>query len=117
VEPDTISTDIHKFSLRYPVGDLPTTMTKLLNLGMSLAAVLKSTTYTPASAIKKLDVLGTIQPGMVADLIVLDIRERHRQLFDAEGKKIESKQVIEPYLRFVEGAPTRVDYVTPLDHG
>jgi dihydroorotase len=113
VQPDTISTDIHTLSIEYPVGDLPTTMTKFLNLGMSLPAVLKSVTYTPAFAIKKLDLHGTIQPGMPADLTVLDIKERRRLLLDAEGEKIESKQVIEPQLRFVGGEPTTIDYIPP----
>src|SRR5690606_9922291 len=34
--PDTISTDIHSYNLHGPVFDMPTTMSKLLYLGMPL---------------------------------------------------------------------------------
>ena len=37
--PDTISTDLHRYSILHPVVDLPTTMAKLRHLGMSDAEV------------------------------------------------------------------------------
>lgn len=110
VGPDTISTDLHSLSVEYPVVDLPTTMTKLLNLGMTLPDVLKATTYNPAKAINKLDILGTIEQGKLADLIVLDVKEQKRNLYDAQGERIESKHVIEPYLQFIRGKPKLIDY-------
>lgn len=113
IEPDTISTDIHSLSRDYPVGDLLTTMTKLLNIGMSLPAVLRATTFTPAKAINRHDILGTLEPGKLADLILLDVKNDQRTLYDAEGEAIESKQVIEPYMQVKEGKIRLIDYVAP----
>lgn len=45
--PYTISTDLHRQNVDGPVWDLATTMSKLLNLGMSLGAVIEAVTLHP----------------------------------------------------------------------
>jgi len=49
--PDTISTDLHRFSIERWCIDMPTTMAKFLHLGMSLEEVILKTTWAPAKAI------------------------------------------------------------------
>ena len=39
--PDSISTDLHRYSIERPVVDLPTTMSRFLELGLSLAEVVR----------------------------------------------------------------------------
>ena len=51
--PDTISTDLHRFSVERWCIDMPTTMSKFLRLGMSLEDVILKTTWAPAMAIGK----------------------------------------------------------------
>jgi len=68
--PDTISTDIHRYSIDYPVVDLPTTMAKLRHLGMSEAEVLASVTSRAAAALRR-DDIGSLAPGARADITIL----------------------------------------------
>jgi dihydroorotase len=49
--PDTISTDLHRFSIERWCFDMPTTMAKFLHLGMTLEDVILKTTWAPAKAI------------------------------------------------------------------
>jgi dihydroorotase len=46
---------------------MPTTLSKFLNLGMSLSDVIERATARPAAAMRRPD-LGTIKPGSVADV-------------------------------------------------
>src|SRR5690606_3458008 len=66
--PATVSTDLHAYS-RDTVVDLPTVLSKLLALGMSLTEVLRAATLTPAVAVG-LDA-GTLRTGARADVAVL----------------------------------------------
>jgi dihydroorotase len=73
--PDTISTDIHSLSVNGPVYDLPTTMSKVLALGVPLADVVASVTSRAASAIGRSSTLGSLAVGRTADLAVFSIEE------------------------------------------
>ena len=73
--PDTISTDIHSLSANGPVFDLPTTMSKLLDLGMPLADVIRAVTSSAAVAIQRSETLGAIDVGRVADLAIFDLED------------------------------------------
>jgi len=68
--PDTISTDLHRYSITHPVVDLPTTMAKLRHLGMSDAEVFAAVTSRAAAALGRDDV-GSLAPGSRADVTVL----------------------------------------------
>ena len=56
--PDTISTDLHSLSARGPVGDLPRTMAKLLNLGMPLLEVVRAATVEAGAGHRSLRAAG-----------------------------------------------------------
>jgi dihydroorotase len=49
--PTTISTDIHSYSLIHPVYDMTTTMSKFLNIGLSLKKVIELSTISPAAVL------------------------------------------------------------------
>ena len=68
--PDTISTDIHKNSIMLPRADLITTMSKFLNIGMTLEQVMERVTVRAAKAIHRPE-LGTLSEGAVADIAVI----------------------------------------------
>ena len=82
--PDAISTDLHSFSAGTTMVDLPTTMTKLLHLGMPLAGVLAATTVRPAEAVGRRD-FGRLEIGAVADIALLEIRDGEIRLKDTSG--------------------------------
>ena len=49
IETDLISTDLHRNSIKGPAYDLPTTLSKLLNLGMPLEQVIAAGSTRPSS--------------------------------------------------------------------
>src|SRR5438105_7965552 len=59
--PDTISTDLHTRNVNGPVIDMLTTMTKFLNMGLSVQDVIARSTAAAARAIGRPE-LGTLSP-------------------------------------------------------
>jgi dihydroorotase len=68
--PDSISTDLHTGNVNGPVIDMLTTMSKLLNIGLSLPDVIARSTVAPAREIGR-PALGTLSVGAEADVAVL----------------------------------------------
>lgn len=73
VAPDTISSDLHQGSIDGPAYDLPTTMSKLLSLGMELDDVVAAATRTPAKVIGQEMHIGSLTPGMSANISVMEV--------------------------------------------
>ena len=92
--PDTISTDIYYANIESPVMDLPTTMSKFLNLGLSLEETVARSTLHPAQALGDAE-RGTLQPGQIADVAVLALREGQFPLIDVEKRVIQGKWKLE----------------------
>ena len=67
VMPDVISSDIHQMAIQGPMFDLPTTLSKFLNLGLSLPEVIERATSRPAAAMRRPE-LGSLSPGSAADV-------------------------------------------------
>ncbi|MBA3337708.1 MAG: amidohydrolase/deacetylase family metallohydrolase [Chloroflexia bacterium] len=72
--PDVISSDIHQMSVQGPMFDLPTTLSKFLNLGMSMPDLIERATSRPAQAMGRPD-LGTLRPGSPADIALFQREE------------------------------------------
>lgn len=92
--PNTISTDIHTGSMNAGMKDLPNVMSKFLNLGMSLPAVVAATTWKPAIVIGKQE-LGHISVGAVADVAIFTVRKGKFGFTDSGGYRIEGDQKLE----------------------
>jgi dihydroorotase len=105
--PDTISTDLHSLSASGPVVDLPTTMSKFLNLGMSLSDVIRATTMNPARVIGRADTVGTLRVGTVADVTVLAVEDRDVQFRDATGAVRSGSQIFRVHSTIRAGIPWR----------
>jgi dihydroorotase len=80
--PDTISTDLHRLSTAGTMRDLPTTMSKLLGLGMPFADVLAAVTTRAAAAIRRGDEFGHLGAGAIADVAILELVPGAFQLTD-----------------------------------
>ena len=110
VAPDTISTDLHRYSVERPVVDLPITMSKFLHLGMALPDVVAATTSSPAAILGRRD-LGTLSPGSAADVTVLRVDEVPTALSDSQGVTETVSRVVRPVLTIVGGVVHRADQV------
>ena len=60
--PDTISTDIYYANTEKPVKNLPTTMSKFINLGLSLEETLRRVSVNSAKVLRN-DALGVLREG------------------------------------------------------
>ena len=95
--PDVISSDLHG-RLSQPgfgvVGDLPTTLTKFLPLGLSLEKIIESCTINPARIVGWQDHIGSLEVGREADIAVLQIINGPVTLSDSMGAEKVHKQRI-----------------------
>lgn len=70
--PNTISTDVHHGSFFLSRATMPTTMSKLMNLGLTLNQVVEMSTSAAASWMKRPE-LGNLSIGAEADVAVLEL--------------------------------------------
>src|SRR5678809_855472 len=95
--PDIISSDLHG-RLSQPgfgvVGDLPTTLTKFLPLGLSLEKIIASCTVDAARVVGWQDRIGSLEIGREADIAVLQVIDEPAMLRDSSGKQRLHKQRI-----------------------
>ena len=96
VLPDFISSDIHHYNVQGPVYDLVTTMDKFLHLGMTITEVIRRTTQIPAKFLNRETELGTLRPGSIADITILDLQQGEFPLTDSEGRVEMGSQHLEP---------------------
>jgi dihydroorotase len=86
--PDVISSDLHG-RLKQPgfgiVGDLPTTLTKFLPLGLSMEEIIACGTINPARVAAWEDRIGSLEVGREADIAVLKTIDEPTKLRDSVG--------------------------------
>jgi dihydroorotase len=82
--PDSISTDLHTGSMNAAMIDMPTTMSKMLALGMPLAEVIRASTSTPAEMIRRAE-LGHLGEGAPADVAVWSLQKGAFRFADVAG--------------------------------
>jgi dihydroorotase len=97
--PDVISSDLHG-RMKQPgfgvVGDLPTTLTKFLALGLTLEQVIASCTVNAARAVGWQERVGSLEVGREADIAVLQVLEEPTRLRDCVGGEMTYRQRIAP---------------------
>lgn len=92
--PDSISTDLHTMNVNGPVVDMLTTMSKFLNMGLSLQEVIYRSTVTPAREIGRPE-LGTLSVGAEADAAVLKLQEGEFSFVDCGKAKLPGSRNLE----------------------
>jgi dihydroorotase len=93
--PDTIGTDLGGLSINGPVYDLVTELSKFLLLGLSLDQLIERVTLRPTRMFNFGVELGTLRPGTVADITILDVREGLFTFTDSTGRKRTGKQKLQ----------------------
>lgn len=83
--PDVISTDMFTryFGPRGVVGDLGSVMSKFLLLGLSVSDVIEKTTAAPQRMLNLPDGIGSLSPGAVADVAILEKRTGTYEFIDS----------------------------------
>lgn len=89
--PDIISSDVHVLCIDGPAYDNLVTMTKFLNLGLPLPALIRAVTQTPARILNRPD-LADLAPGTTADATILRIEDGAFPLTDVLGRTITARQ-------------------------
>ncbi len=102
--PDVISSDIHQLSVQGPMFDLPTTLSKFLNLGLTLSQVIERATSRPAAAMRRPD-LGTLRPGSAADLALFRVEEGEYTFHDVQMAPRRGTRRLVNTLTLVAGEP------------
>jgi len=93
--PDTIGTDLGGLSINGPVYDLVTELSKFLAIGMTVDQVIERVTLRPTRMFNFGVELGTLRPGSVADITILEVREGQFTFTDSTGKKRTGRQKLQ----------------------
>jgi dihydroorotase len=129
IKPHTLGADMHGYNVRAPGAsddaarsdnpffgvapfNLTNAMTKLLTLGLPLADVVASVTSNPARMLGMTDTIGTLAPGLEADISVLDLRRGAFPLADNSGVKVIAQEALVPL--FCLRAGIRYEADSPL---
>src|SRR2546430_1731762 len=104
-KPTVISTDIHQLSIRGPMYDLPTCMNKCLTLGMSIDEVVEAATSAPARAVGLDDEVGSLKPGLMADIALFEVEKGTFRYYDVNMDMREGHERLTHSLTIVGGRP------------
>jgi dihydroorotase len=108
--PDLLGTDMGAVGKDMPNGILlPWEMTHYLYLGLTVEQVIEKVTLMPTKVFKFAEQIGTLQPGAMADVTVIDLQQGQFQLFDQKGQTRTAKQRFVPVAAVHGGTVTKVD--------
>ncbi len=105
VIPTTLSTDLTRMSVSGPVYGLTVTMSKFMALGLNLKQVIEMTTVSPAHALGIANRKGSLEPGMDADVSILELLSGTWKLEDSEQQTIKATTLIAPVMTIKSGQP------------
>lgn len=118
-KPSLISTDLTPLGL-HVVQSLPVTMSKFLNLGLTLEEIIAMTTINPATALGEEDRLGSLKAGMTANITVLETMKGDFLFSDGNGgESMRGDLLLEPRMVFIQGEmmPAYSRYhIPPMNH-
>ena len=100
--PDSISTDLHVGSMNAGMKDMATTMSKILNQGISLFDVVKMSTIAPAMMVNRPE-FGHLSVGAKADVAVLKLNKGEFGFLDVRNALLVGTQKLECELTLLDG--------------
>lgn len=87
VLPGTISSDLHQGNINGPVYDLASTVSKFVNLGVSLEEAVRRVTSNPGRALGFPTGIGSLKVGSTADVAIFELREAPWEMVDSVGER------------------------------
>ena len=130
IKPTTLGADMHGYNVHVPQPDLSATeraenpfygmapfnltvaMSELLALGLDIEDIVATVTANPARLLRLEDEIGTLQPGHVADVSVLELLTGRFKLSDNSGAEVVTEQLLWP--AFCVRAGRRIAADSPL---
>jgi dihydroorotase len=103
--PTTISSDVHRGNALGPVFGLPTTLSKFMQMGMTLSQVVERVTAAPARIFDLGEELGSLEVGSAADIGIFELTEGAFELVDSGGKTRRATERLVPYGALLDGRP------------
>jgi dihydroorotase len=103
--PTVITSDVNKQSLAGPSYGLTVTMSKLLEMGLSLEETIEMTTLNPAKVLRIDDCKGSLKTGMDADISILEIQTGKWHMPDGNKEILPLTKLIRPYVTIKAGVP------------
>ena len=100
--PDSISTDLHIGSMNGGMTTMLSTLSKFINMGMTLEDVVLRATWNAARQIKRED-LGHLSVGVPADVAVLRLSKGTYGFVDVNGARMQGTQKLEGELTVSSG--------------
>ena len=101
--PTIISTDLTHRSTNGPTYNLPFTMAKFMALGLDLKQTVAMTTVNPACAIHEEGKIGSLKPGMAADVSILELQSGAWTLLDTLGEAVKADKLLMPITAIKDG--------------
>ncbi|MFC1966502.1 amidohydrolase/deacetylase family metallohydrolase [Chloroflexota bacterium] len=101
--PTTLSTDLSVISFKHPVYGMTVTMTKFMALGLDLKQIIEMSTINPALALGEENRIGSLKPGMEADVSILELLSGKWILEDSEQQTLEVGRLIAPSVTIKAG--------------
>jgi dihydroorotase len=80
--------------LKFPVFDMPTTLSKFMAMGLSLSKVIECSTSMPASVLGLEGQIGTLGVGAEADIAVFEMKEGDFTFMDVRSKTINGEKML-----------------------
>ena len=108
LRPHIISSDLQQFNVLGPVKSLANILGIFLHLGMSVAEVIETITIVPAKVLG-LDTVGSLAPGMPADITVFDIEDGEFEAMDTYAETRTVNRRFAPVLAFKDGVRHEID--------
>jgi len=114
LKPGTISSDVHHFNIYGPVFDLATTLSKFLQLGLTLEETIARATSHPSQVFGRLKGLGTLHEGAEADIAIFALDEGRFEFVDALGGRRTGSRKLRP-VATVKGGSLYGDSSIPVE--
>lgn len=107
--PDSLSTDLHKYNIDGPVYSLANVVNKFIHLGYGLNEIIDMVTINPAKMIglKEID---NLKNDSLANLTFFKICDEEKTLVDSNGNKIKVNKVVKMVGTLIEGEYSDVKY-------
>jgi dihydroorotase len=109
LRPHIISSDLQQFNVLGPVKSLANILGIFLHLGMSVYEVIETITNVPAKVLGLEETVGSLAPGMPADITVFDIEDGDFESLDTYAVTRQIERRFLPVLAFKDGVRHEID--------